>query len=146
MINVHSTFERWTELLRQLFKHCNDLLQLNIVASNTVQYKNKASTPDKEIAEILMESRVHHNKPLQNGWISTADHCVELAKVRLTAMSNGKYRHEDMLRQTWTAEEQRILLDERHKTLREVQRRLPAPLIGAAGTSKKGRPPLGPKK
>ena len=146
MINVHSTFERWTDLLKQLFKHCNDLLQLNIVASNTVQHKHKASTMEKEIAEMLMESRIHHNKPLQNGWISTADYCVELAKVRLTATTQGKYRHEDILRQTWTAQEQRILLDDRQATLREVQRRLPAPLIGAAGTSKQGRPPLGPKK
>ena len=71
MINVHSTFDRWIELLKQLFKHCNDLLQLNIVASNTVLHKNKASTSEKEIAKILMESRVHHQKPLLNGWIAT---------------------------------------------------------------------------
>ena len=146
MINVHSTFGRWTDLLKQLFKHSNDLLQLNIMASNTVQHKHKASTMEKEIVEILMESRIHHNKPLHNGWISTADYCVELAKVRLTAMSNGKYRHEDILWQTWTTKEQRIILDERQETLREVQRRLLAPLIGATGTSKKGRPPLGPKR
>ena len=146
MINVHSTFDRWTELLRQLFKHCNDLLQLNIVASNTVLHKNKASTAEKEIVEILMESRVHHQKPLQNGWIAIADHCIELAKVRLTAVQDGKFHHEDLLGKTWTKEEQRILLDERQETLKEVQQRMPTPLIGVAGTSKKGRPPPGPKK
>ena len=91
MINVHSTFDRWTELLRQLFKHCNELLQLNIVASNTVQHKNKASTVEKEIVEILLEQRVHHQKPLQSGWIATAEHCIELAKVRLTVVTEGKF-------------------------------------------------------
>ena len=35
MINVHATFGRWTELLRYLVKHCNDLLHLNIGASPT---------------------------------------------------------------------------------------------------------------
>ena len=36
MINVHSTFDRWIGLLKQLMGHYNNLLQLNIVASNTV--------------------------------------------------------------------------------------------------------------
>ena len=120
MINVHATFGRWTSLLKQLFKHCNDLLQLNIVASNTVLHKIKASTIEKEIAEILMESRVHHQKPLQNGWIATAEHCMDLAKVRLTAMIEGNFWHEDLLWNIWTKEEQRILMDERHETLKEV--------------------------
>ena len=146
MISVHATFGRWTELLKQLLKHCNDLLQLNIVASNTVIHKNKATTVEKKIAEILMESRVRHNKPFQSGWMATAEHFLELAKVKLTAVTEGKFKHEDLLQKTWNQEEQRILLDERQQPLREVQRRMPAPLIGAAGTSRRGKPPPSPRK
>ena len=47
MINVHATFDHWNILLKQLMGHCNNLLQLNIVASNTVQHKHKATNVEK---------------------------------------------------------------------------------------------------
>lgn len=122
MINIHATFDRWTGLLKQLMGQCNNLLQLNIVASNKVQYKHKATTIEKEIVEMLMESRVHHQSPLQEVWIATVNHCVELAKVRLSTVIDGGFQHKDLLRKTWTQEEQRILLDESQKTMPTVQR------------------------
>ena len=48
---------------------------------------------EKEIANMLMESRIHHQAPLQVGWIATAEHCVELVNVRLTAIIDGGFRH-----------------------------------------------------
>ena len=50
---------------------------------------------------MLMESRIHHQAPLQEGWIATAEHCVELAKVRLIAKIDGGFiRHDDFLKNT----------------------------------------------
>ena len=89
---------------------------------------------------------MHHQKSLTNGWVATAKHCLELAKVHLIAIHDGGFCHEDLLCKQWTKEEQRILLDKRQETMKEVQRRMPAPLIGFAGTYKKGRPPPKPKK
>ena len=99
MINVHATFDKWTELLRQLVKHCNDLLQLNIVASNTVQHKHKATTVEKQIAELLMESRVLHQKPLSDGaGLQLQNIAWSWPKRRLTVVQEGGFRHEGLLR------------------------------------------------
>ena len=62
--NINATFQTWTTLLQQLVKHCNNLLQLNIVASHTATSKKKTSTVEREVVELLMESRVHHQYPL----------------------------------------------------------------------------------
>ena len=120
-------------------RHCNNLLQLNIVASNTVTTKKKTSTVEREVAELLMEWRVHHLSPLSDGWVATAEHCLELAKAHFHAELQGSIRHEALLRETMTVEEQRIVLDEKQETMKKVQQCMPAPLMGAAGTSKKAK-------
>ena len=76
---------------------------------------------EREVAEMLMESRVHHQYPLADGWIATAERCMELAKARIHADEPGARRHEALLRQTLTEEEQRILLDEQKETMEKVQ-------------------------
>ena len=63
--------------------------------------------------------------------------------MHLTIVIDGGFQHEDLLRKTWTKEEHQILLDERQETMKAVQRRMPPPLIGVAGTSKKGKAPNG---
>ena len=69
--------------------HCNNLLQLNIVASHTISHKKKASKMEREVTELLMESRVHHQLPLSDGWVAIAEHYLELAKARFHATSQG---------------------------------------------------------
>ena len=86
-----------------------------------------------------MESRVYHQCPLADGWIATADRCMELAKARIHADELGARRHEALLRQTLTDEEQRILLDDQKGTKEKVQQRIPAPMINTAGTQAKGK-------
>ena len=81
----------------ELVRHCNNLLQLNILASYTVTSKKKASTVEREVAELLMESRVLHQFPLADGWLATADRCLELVKARIHAELPGAIRHEDLL-------------------------------------------------
>lgn len=100
-------------LLQQLVRHCNNLLHVNIVASNTVMPKKKTSTAEREVIELLMESRVHHQYPLADGWLATTERCLELAKARIHADLPGSICHEDLLRATLTEEEQRILLDDK---------------------------------
>ena len=87
--NINATFQSWTTLLHQLVRHCNNLLQLNIVTSNTVTTKKKNSTVEREVAKLLMESRVHHQSPLSDAWVATAEHCLELAKARFHAELQG---------------------------------------------------------
>ena len=137
--NINATFQTWTTLLQQLVNYCNNLLQINIVASFTTVTKKKTSTVEREVAELLMESRVYHQCPLADGWIATAERCMELAKARIHADEPGARRHEALLRQTLTDEEQRILLDEQKETMEKVQQRMPAPLIQTAGTHAKGK-------
>lgn len=91
------------------------------------------------MAELLMESRVHHQYPLTDGWLDTADRCLELAKARIHAESPGAIRYEDLLKKTLTGEEQRILLDDRQGTMEKVQQRMPAPTINTVDTSTKAK-------
>ena len=109
------------------------------MASYTTVSKKKTSTVEREVAELLMESRVYHQCPLADGWLATADKCMELAKARIHAEEPGAMRHEELLRQTLTDEEQRILLDDQQGTMERVQQRMPTPMINTAGTQAKGK-------
>ena len=71
--------------------------------------KKKTSTIEREVAELVMESRVHHQFPLANGWLATADCCLELAKAHIHAELPRSICHEELLKATLTEEEQRIL-------------------------------------
>ena len=137
--NINATFQTWTTLLQQLVNHCNNLLWINIVASYTEVSKKKTTTVEREVAELLMESRVYHQCPLADGWLATADRFMELAKACIHAEEPRAMRHEELLRQTLTDEEQRIFLDDQQGTMERVQQRMPAPMINTAGTQAKGK-------
>ena len=101
--------------------------------------KKKTSTMEREVVELLMESRLHHQYPLADGWLATAERCLELSKAHIHAELPGSIRHEDLLRATLTKEEQRILLDDKQGTMKKLQQRMPTPMMGTAGTSKKAK-------
>lgn len=77
---------------KKLVGHCNDLLQLNIVASWVVgNPKKPAITMERGIVEQLLESRIHHKQSLANGCITTVEYFLELAKSRYNEGRNTQW-------------------------------------------------------
>lgn len=83
MDNIKAIFDQWGVHHKRLIGYCNDLLQLNIAASRVVaKPKKTAITVERDITEQLMEARIHHKQRLADGWVVTAEYCLDLAKAR----------------------------------------------------------------
>lgn len=71
--NIRATYDQWSLHQKKLMGHCNDLLQLSIVASRIPAKPKKFTlTVERDIAEQL-EARIYHNQKLNDGWLATAD-------------------------------------------------------------------------
>ena len=107
----------------------NELLQLNIVASQSIAPKNIATTVECEVDEMLMEARIHHNNYPADWWFAIVNHCMELAKIWVDTQKGGNFTTIATFWYILNVEEHRILMDDRVATLQEADKRIPPPII-----------------
>lgn len=138
--NIKAMYEQRGLHQKKLIGHCNDLLQLNLVASRVAAKPKKMTlTVERDIAEQLFEARVYHNQKLNDGWLATADYCVELSKCRYNEGRSTVYNEASHSEVMLTIYEHDILVKNRVTTLTKAQRKMPAPSAIPASTSKKGK-------
>lgn len=72
---------------------------------------------ERDIAEQLLESRIHHNRCLPDGWLATVEYCLELAKARYNDGKDTVYIDVAHSHVRLTLQEHNILVKDRAATL-----------------------------
>ena len=85
---------------------------------------------ERDIVKQLLEARIHHNRALPEGWLVTAEYCLELAKARYDQGRDTVFSHAAHSQVQLTLQDKEIL----HRTQPQRQAAKPP---RASGSGKK---------
>lgn len=92
--SIKAIYEQWSMHRKKLIGYCNELLKCSILSCRILtKKKQKAKIVERDIAEQLLESHIHHNRVLPEGWLVTVEYCLELAKARYDQGRDTVFSH-----------------------------------------------------